>query len=52
MHAAANASLDALARHRAAAGLPAVSIGWGWWSETGMTAELGPADRRRLRRLG
>ncbi|QIS10425.1 type I polyketide synthase [Nocardia arthritidis] len=47
-YAAGNAFLDALAAHRAANGLPAVSLAWGPWDiEDGMAAE-----RRRLVRGG
>jgi acyl transferase domain-containing protein len=52
-YAAANAFLDALARHRAGLGLPGVSIGWGLWSlPTGMTAGLSARDRDRLAGAG
>ncbi|MFF1615229.1 SDR family NAD(P)-dependent oxidoreductase [Amycolatopsis sp. NPDC058278] len=48
-YAAANASLDALAEHRAARGLPGVSIAWGLWdTTTGMTAAMSSTDRARL----
>ncbi|WP_456243466.1 type I polyketide synthase [Streptomyces mesophilus] len=50
---AANTFLDALAVQRRADGLPARSLAWGWWSESGgMADELAAADLSRLRRLG
>ncbi|MGK5674962.1 type I polyketide synthase [Micromonospora sp. URMC 106] len=52
-YAAANAFLDALARHRRQEGLPATSIAWGMWAAaSAMTAHLDGDDRQRLRRVG
>ncbi|MEU8824620.1 SDR family NAD(P)-dependent oxidoreductase [Streptomyces sp. NPDC048636] len=51
-YAAANATLDALAGLRRAAGLPATSLAWGLWSDAGMAARLDEAEFARLERMG
>jgi NADP-dependent 3-hydroxy acid dehydrogenase YdfG len=52
-YAAANASLDALARYRRAAGLPAHAIAWGLWElPGGMADQVSRAGLRRLRAIG
>ncbi|MGD3110464.1 type I polyketide synthase, partial [Streptomyces sp. YGL11-2] len=50
-YAAANAFLDAFAEHRRAHGLPATSLAWGPWAETGMAAD-GTGVQDRIRRGG
>nr|WP_083976685.1 type I polyketide synthase [Kitasatospora azatica] len=50
-YAAANAYLDALAHQRHTDGLPATSIAWGPWADTGMLIDAG-ANEERLKRGG
>ncbi|OBI81875.1 type I polyketide synthase, partial [Mycobacterium asiaticum] len=52
-YSAANCFLDALAAHRRAQRLPAMSLGWGLWDQaSAMTVGLDAADLARLGREG
>jgi myxalamid-type polyketide synthase MxaB len=51
-YAAGNAFLDALAHHRRAQGLPALSVNWGPWAGAGMAARMGESYRSRLAQQG
>ncbi|WP_345597844.1 type I polyketide synthase, partial [Streptomyces marokkonensis] len=52
-YAAANAFLDAFARHRRAQGRPTVSLAWGLWEQKGAMADaLDEAGRTRMARSG
>ena len=51
-YASANAFLDALAHHRRALGLPALSVNWGSWDEVGMAARLKQSEGERWSAAG
>ncbi len=51
-YAAANSFLDSLAAYRASIGMPALSVNWGAWSETGMGVRDDAASVRELGERG
>jgi len=51
-YSAANAFLDALAQHRKAKGLCALSINWGPWADVGMAARLDKQKSEQLAQRG
>ena len=51
-YAAANAFLDSLASYRSHLGLPALTINWGGWGDTGMAAKLSEKEKQHLLQVG
>jgi acyl transferase domain-containing protein/acyl carrier protein len=51
-YAAGNGYLDALAHHRRARGLSALSVNWGPWAGGGLAGHLDASQKSRLRDLG
>jgi len=51
-YAAANAWMDGLAHYRRQLGLPALSLNWGAWQESGMAANLNSRNQARLKAQG